>query len=69
MNIDDVRLKTVESKLILEQARRYAKEAENEAEPSKRDWLQNEVKKLFEQARELTEKAREQASKYSKRLG
>lgn len=63
--IENVRAITTRSKEVLELARRYAKEAEAlPAGDAKRQWLEEEAKRLIDEARTLTEQAKEQFTRF-----
>ncbi len=65
MSIQSVQLKTSRSNDILERARRYIEQAKGLPEgDDKRAWLEEEAQRLISEARELTEEAKVQASKY-----
>lgn len=65
MSIQSVQLKTSRSNDMLERARRYIEQAKDLPEgDDKRAWLEEEAQRLISEARELTEAAKEQASKY-----
>lgn len=61
MQLENVLTFTARSKEMLELARRYATEAEKlPAGDAKRQWLEEEARRLMNDARALTEKAKEQ---------
>ena len=65
MSIQSVQLKTSRSNDMLERARRYIQQAKELPEgDDKRAWLEEEAQRLISEARDLTEEAKEQASKY-----
>lgn len=65
MSIQSLQLKTSRSNDILERARRYIEQAKGLPEgDDKRSWLEEEAQRLISEARELTEEAKVQASKY-----
>lgn len=63
--IENVQLKTSRSNDMLERARRYLEQASQlPAGDDKRSWLEEEAQRLISEARELTESAKKQVSKY-----
>ncbi|UCH46506.1 MAG: hypothetical protein JSU95_10265 [Betaproteobacteria bacterium] len=63
--IESVQLKTSRSNDMLERARRYLEDAKKLPEgDDKRLWLEEEAQRLIDEARELTESAKQQVSKY-----
>ncbi|NNG03526.1 MAG: hypothetical protein HKM95_05425 [Inquilinus sp.] len=57
---------TARSKALIEQAKRFARQAETLPEgDDKRQWLESEAGRLYDEARELTDEAKKAASKYS----
>jgi len=63
MSIESVRAHTLKSNGLLELARHYAEQAEVLAQNDpKRTWLEDEVQRLINEARALTEEARKQVA-------
>jgi hypothetical protein len=64
MAIENVRSMTARSNEMLELAKRYAEQAEKlPSGDDKRNWLEEEAKRLIEGARALTEQAKSEVSK------
>ena len=66
MKIESVKLKTSKSNEYLGLARRYLKQAESLAEDDdKRQWLEEEANRLFSEAQNLTDQAKQTVSSFS----
>lgn len=65
MSIQNVKSTTSRSNDMLQLARRYIEQAETlPKKDDKRAWLEEEAQRLIGEARELTETAKKQASKF-----
>jgi hypothetical protein len=66
MSIKSVKLKTSKSNEYLGLAKRYLKQAESLSEgDDKRQWLEEEANRLFNEAKELSDQAKQAVSTYS----
>ncbi|WP_126456815.1 hypothetical protein [Sulfuriflexus mobilis] len=67
MSIEGLRSITSRSKEMLDLARHYAEQIESLPEgDDKRAWLEEEAKRLIQEARALTQQAKEQMTKINK---
>ena len=69
MSIDSVKLKTSKSNEYLSLAKRYLEQADSLPEgDEKRKWLKEEADRLFKDAQNLTNAAKQDVSRYSQKI-